>query len=799
MLFFYNLRVAWRAWRKQKAFAMINILGLSVGLVSAMAIFLYVWEEWKFDRHHVHADRIYRVLAEEKSEGNTAFFTGIAGNFGPSAESDFPEIEKATRIINPSYITTWVYQKQKAFRQQFCVADPSILEIFDLPLVQGDAATALSTPEAVVITETAARKIFGSKNPIGESLEIEGFWAGKYLITGVLRDIPSNSSIQFDILSGHIKALFDSWEVSDWRPVETYLQLGPGIQASETEKRIEAWISNYVSNENPNTSYHLQPLKRIYLYSAVDYGLNGLGDIRQLRLLGWIGLFIILIALFNFVNLATAKATERAREVGIRKVNGAGRWQLMLQFLSESFLLTCISMVLAISILQLLLPFINGLLDKNLQLFGDHQTATLLFVLVATFLIALSAGAYPAFILSSFQPVKALTKKASITRIRLPFRKLLVVLQFTIGSVLLISTGTIYQQWQFLNQHKWGFNKDEVVVLPLFQVDPQAMYSENWLGFRQQAVKNTFLQHPMVLAASVSHVIPPLSIPTQITLPGGTKTQPMQYIYADKDFLDTYEIELIAGRNFEKELLSQAVIPGILINETAAKQLPWEDPVGQQIVWEGTGNTMTIMGVLKDFLNKDLSQPVQPLFLTQMSQPPQFLSLRLNMENFGEVLPHLEKSWNQFLPTRPFEFQFANAQVQQLYREDRRMGQIIGLASALGIFIACLGLFGLASFMADRRVKEIGIRKVLGASVSSIVSLMSKDFLKLVVLALLLATPLAYYFMDNWLQSFSYRIPMPWAWFAIASLLLLAIALITVSFQSIKSALSNPIESLRSE
>lgn len=794
------LRVALRNQLRHKGYTLINIVGLALGFACTILILHFAWDEWHVDKHHPDGDNTYRLVSEEQNESGTFFQTGIVGGLGPALLIDFPEVEQAVRVINPSYLETWVYHEDQGFEQRFCVADEAILHVLDLPLLMGDPATVLDAPNALLITESTAQRYFGDANPIGQPLRVEGFWGGDYVVSGVLHNLPESSTIQFDVLSGNVPSLFDSWALSDWRPVELYVHLADDTRAHALENKIASWLPHYLTDEEAaRVGFHLQPLEEVYLYSAADFGLASYGDITTVRLLAFIGGFILLLAIINFINLTTARATQRAKEVGVRKVVGASQRQLTAQFLSEAVLVAVLSLMIALGIAQLALPTVNSFTGKSLTLLGETPVLFLLGLGTGTVIVGLLAGLYPAVVLSSFQPVKVL--KGSIVRLGhgAQLRKALVVFQFAITVVLVISTGIMYQQWTYLSEQKWGFNKDEVVTLPIIAVDPAPMWSENWLGFRQAALKDAFLQHPHVLSASVSHVTPPLSIPTRLRVAGDNEARPMHYIYADKDFLNTYEITLLEGRNFERDLLSAIELPDILLNETAVRQLGWDDPIGRQLVWEQTGITFTVIGVIQDFLNHDLSQPIQPFFLMQMSQPPQVLSLRLNLTNLPETMAFLETTWTQFLPSRPFQFEFANAQLQRYYQDDVRQGQIVGFFAVLAIMIGCLGLFGLAAFMAERRLPEVGVRKVLGATVVSITALLSTQFIRLVLIANILAWPVAYYAVNQWLDAFAYRITVEIEMFMLSGLLTFTIALLTVSYQAVKAGLSNPAEVLRSE
>ena len=806
------LTIAIRNLMRHKVYSMINIAGLAIGIACAVLLLLYIQHELSYDQFHKNADRIYQVVRETRSkDGNTTVGPGTSGPLGPALLEDFPEIETTVRTMNNF---GWVRSGDRGFNQGITLADAHILDLFRFPLLQGNRETVFREPYSTVITESMAQKFFGDEDPLGKVITVDQVnLQGDYTVTGVLQDFPGNSSIRFDFLISTVPSHEETqrwW--NDWqrtyfaRPAQTYAVLREGADPGVLEKKLPEFMARHLGEDIQKfNTYYLQPLTRIHLYSNVDYGFGAGGDIEQIYLYAVIASIILLIACINFMNLATARASNRAREVGIRKVVGSYRRQLIQQFLGESLLLSFLAMILALVLTGLALPKFNNFMFRDLSLTKD-PLAVLPSLVGITLIVGLLAGSYPAFFLSAFQPVEVL--KGGVISRGVWFRKGLVVCQFALSILFVISTVVVYNQLMYLSNKKLGFNEEHLVTMPIFTHNRFTTANrEDRLSFRYNVVKQTFLQHPNVLKVTAYRY--PVGIRSgalRAVRPEGVRGSEwrIRVQEIDEDFLDTFEIELIAGRNFAShdaiDYLDAGAKPlALLLNEAAVKHLGWTGPVGKQIEWIELKWAGTVVGVVKDFHSQSLREEIGPLAF--IIRPSNFwnVAVRIRGEDIPKTLTFLEEKWGEFVPDRPFNFAFVDEQLDQIYQAEIRFGQITGVFSALAIFVASLGLFGLVSFTAEQRRKEIGVRKVLGASAWTVIVLLSKEFLKLVGVANLIAWPVAYLVMSDWLQDFAYRVTLGPTTFLLASILVLGIALATVSSQAIKAARENPVDALRVE
>lgn len=786
-----HLIVAVRNLLRHKVYSFINISGLAVGTACCLLMVLYVLDELSYDEHHRNADQIYRVLREvHTSEDELSFNSGTSGALAPALSRDYPEVREAVRIIH--WGDAWISYENKKFNQSLYVADKSVFDVFTFPLLKGDLAAFLQQPSSILITEEMAMKYFGDEDPLGKVLTVENAYLleGEYQVAGVLKNVPRNSMLRFDFLTTTVSEKmahewWDSWLPSQgWKPVTNYLMLPAGYDRDSLEKKLPKLIGNYMPKEAAaQMSYRLQPLKEIYL--SPD-------KVANIYLLSAIALFILLLACINFMNLATARSIYRAKEVGIRKVVGAHRLQLIRQFLGESTLQSLLALLLALGLIELVLPLFNSFVDKELALDANNTVLAFLGALSFVVLAGVLAGGYPAFFLSAFQPVEVLKGNQKGNSRRTWLRNTLVVFQFSISTFFMVGTFIIYYQLEYVRDKDLGFNKEFIVCLPLFAKDRSLIQT-------YEEIKNEFLKHPGILNAAASNGTPAGGgFLNTVRLGDEDRERSMSIIMADYDFLDTYGIELVAGRNFSKEITSD-LTDAFILNETAVEQLGWTAPIGQPFEWISAERKGTVIGVVKDFHYRSLHDRVAPLFICQERWVMQFLTLRIHPENVPETMAFIRQKWQQFLPDHPFTFEFFDDSLDNMYQREIRFATIAQFSSFLAIFIACLGLFSLAALTTEQRSKEIGIRKVLGASVPSIIALLSKEFTWLVVMANLIAWPVAYFLMKDWLRDFAYRIELGWESFVLGAILSLIIAWLTVSYQAIRAALANPVDTLRSE
>ena len=791
------LRVAVRNLLRQKEYSAINILGLAVGMACCILILLFIQYEFSYDRHHTRADRIYRVLRKERAADGSFYYSRFTlGLLAEKLQADFPEVELAVRTFNRRM---WVNRGDRGFTQSVCMADAQIVDIFDFPLVRGDR-TGLRLPSSAFITQDLAEKLFGDADPMGQVISIDYKWLkGDFTVTGVMENPPETSSygIKFDVLTASIPPsdfktyIWENWQPqSTFHPFRTYVLLAEGASRGMLEQKLPGFVERHMDEEVKDNSYHLQAVTRVHLYSDVDFGAphSTYGDIRTLYAFALVGLLILLIACVNFMNLATARSAGRAREVGLRKVVGARQGQLIGQFLGEAMLVSVLALGLALGLVKLLLPFWSGFLEKTITLDLGHTIGLPMALVGITLFVGLAAGSYPAFFLASFQPAEVLKGGQKTGSGRAWLRKGLVVFQFAISVVLIIATLVSYQQTEYIRNKDLGFNKEQMVVTRIFQADRS-------LKERFEAVKQAFLQHPNVLKGTAALNPPGYGNKAdQLDLrPEGGRDEiwKMYYLAVDSDYPDVYELEFVEGRGFGG-VSGEAVV----LNETAVRQLGWTSAVGKQVdFWQ---NSWPVVGVVKDFHNRSLYQSIGPVVLVNRGNY-QSLSLRIRGDNVPETMAFLEQTWKQFLPNRPFSYAFLDELYEMRYRSVMILRQAFIGFSLLAIFVACMGLFGLISYTAEQRTKEIGVRKVLGATVGQLVLLVSKDFLKLVGVANLIAWPVAYVAMQRWLEEFAYRIDLGVGVFVVGGVLAMGIAMGTVSYQAAKAARANPVDALRYE
>ena len=805
------LTVAIRNLMRHKLYTSINVLGLAIGLACGILILLYIQQEFSVDRSHTLGDRIYKVIREERGSTQTTYDEGTSGALGPVLEETFPEVETTVRIWR------WgVSAKYGDHKNLYTLAlvDDNFLDVFDFPLIKGDSETAFRTPYSAVITDDMAQHLFGDMDPMGKTVSIDNRnFPGEYTVTGIVKAPHLLSDLQFHLLTTTIPSVEETQEVwtvwlprQSWRPVKTFVLLKAGQNAETLQAKMQPLIKQYLGDEvAAKNTYHLQPLHRVYLYGESDFDPAANSPIQQIYMLAAIGLILVVIACVNFTNLATARAVTRKREVGVRKVVGAHRRQLMVQFLTESLLLTSAALLIALALVELCLPLFNQFVRGDLHLNADTVIIGAPAALALTLLVGLLAGWYPAFFLSSFRPVNALKSSASSSSGSTGLKIGLVVFQFGMSILLVICTLVVYQQLRFIDTKDMGFARDHIVSLPIFAHDREHEFDpQKRLSARHQMVKQVFLEHPNILSASaLRYDISGYGGRPRLIWPDGdrTKERTIRINEVDDSFFETFEIPVLRGRAFSADVASDTS-QAIILNETAVRLLGWEDdPIGKQILLPAYGNLppLTVIGVVKDYHGLTLREEIAPMGFIGKWRLFVSLALRVRPESTAQTLSFLETQWKHFLPEVPFAYHFLDEIIQWYYFNEQLTGKMLGIFSLLAIFVACLGLFGLAAFMVQSRTKEIGVRKVLGASTTHLVMLLSREFILLILLANLIAWPIAYYLMRDWLSGFAYQTNLNVLPFVASAILALIIAFGTVSLHAIRAARSNPIDALRYE
>jgi putative ABC transport system permease protein len=791
-------KISFRNIKKYKAYSLINILGLAIGISCCLLILLFVQNELSYDRYQEKANRIYRLVDSlDIDNPRSRHYALSSAPFAPALKKEFPEVEETVRLL-PARGRMVSYGEKRYYEEKFFFADSSIFSIFTLPLIQGNPDTALVAPHTLVISESTAFKYFGNQEPLNKTLEIND---QDFLITGVMEDMPRNSHFHADMF-GSIKTLeqipelqeryFQSWARHEFY---TYLLLREGASAEELESKLPGFIEKYAAAQvktilGSTLSSRLQPLKRIHLWSNLQHEISPTGDIKYVYIFSVIAAFILLIACVNFMNLATARSASRSKEVAMRKVVGASRSQLINQFLGESLLFTLFAMFLALIVVKIFLPSFNVLTGKEIEVNFQNNFVLLGSIFFILFFVGIVAGSYPSFFISRYQPANVLRGFSKVGSERALLRKGLVIFQFSISIVLIISTAIVMDQLDFLRNRKLGFDKEHVVLVPI---------RTNAIRKNAEEIKADLKQNPNILSATISIGVPGGVIAgdaIQLLTEEGKKTITVNMIYTDHDFIKTMGMEIMEGRDFSKEMITDAT-EAFIINQAAVRQFQLENPLEAQFEWDEKKGK--VIGVVKDFQFRSLRDEITPLVIHIFTPSTRVFAIRIRPDNVPNTLAFIENKWGQLDSAHPFTYTFMDESFDRLYRSEEKLAQIFSLFSILAVFVASLGLFGLALFMAEQRTKEIGIRKVLGASIAKIFVLLSKEFAALVLLANIIAWPMAYFLMNQWLQNFAYRITIqPWI-FILSATIAFIIALLTVSYQSLKVAMADPVESLRYE
>ncbi|HYF31246.1 MAG TPA: ABC transporter permease [Chitinophagaceae bacterium] len=815
------LLIAWRNMSRNKVNSVIHISGLAIGIAAVVFIFFFVQDELKYDRFFTRADHIFQVNTVGIDNGQE-FTTGNTGAaIGPTMHDEFPEVETYARIYRPGDLMVRYEEGSRGVKyfteRRLWGVDSNFLEIFDYKVIEGDAATCLTRPDAVVITRQVAKKYFGNSSAIGKTLLFDSE-RRPFTVSCVLDDIPPQSSLQFDMLvpiSTYDNVKRRSWNWM-WLQITTYIKLKEHVPVDKAsmaklEAKLPAIVKKYAFRRNVITyedfvkqgrklEYRLQPLTSVHLYSqGIGSRLTTLGNIKYVYIFSAIALFIIILACVNFMNLSTAQAAKRAKEIGIRKVLGSGKSQLVKQFLAEALLYSFIASILALILVALLLKPFNEIAGKSFELDLLFSGYIMLFLFLLFALTGLLAGSYPAFYLTSFKPVAVLKGMKLFSGgmgARL-IRSGLIVFQFTISIGLIVCTIVVFRQLRFTQNKNLGLDKENVIIIA----------NTDRIG-NQQAFRQELTRMNWVVNASVTS-----SIPTRVNFGDQYIPEPMDddkdiikeiglsSFVVDDDFVPTLGIQISKGRNFSKAFNDSA---SVILNEAAIRQIGWKNPVGKYLDYPGNSQKFKVIGVAKDFNIQSLRTMVEPFALFHATSQTYdlgiaYVAVRVKPGDISAYLSRLENTWKQFAPNTPFDYSFLDSEFASLYQSEQRLGTVFTVFTILSIFIACLGLFGLAAYTAERRVKEIGVRKLLGASVNSLVALLSKEFVKLVIISAFIAFPLAGWAMYQWLQDFAYRISLGWWVFLVSGLVALVIAVATVSVQALKAASANPVNSLRTE
>ena len=784
------LKTAVRHILKHFGYSILNILGLTLGIASALFLIIYVADEVSYDRYHEKAGRIYRV-SSKITEPDDQFTWNVAQiPFGPQVVQDYPEVESFVRFINMPR-ALYKYEDREFNEENFYFVDSTLFDIFTYEIIKGDAASALREPNKIVLTEKIAARYFGDEDPIGKTLTTG---TSTYEVTGVIKDLPSNSHFRFDAVAARNNL---PKQIGNWGNfgVFTYLLFPEGLDVDAFETKMqgmyEAYMKPIFGPINITIEYILEPVTSIHLYSTNPNEPEPTGSITYVYIFGIVALFLVLIAAMNYMNLATARSTKRAREVGLRKVVGSRREPLILQFLSESVVFTLISLILSLILLVILLPRFNELAGKSFNLQVIYSPVVLVTLVGVILAVGIIGGSYPAFFLSRFSPVTVLKGEITQGSAGSLFRKVLVVIQFTVSVIMIICTLIVFRQLNYLKNMDKGFNQENVISLQLNQSMVQ----------KYPVLKQVLLDNPDIkYVTSTNTQVGEGSgkIVFNVETDQGMSQRGINFAVVDHDFIDALGIEMVNGRDFQEDMPSDTLF-GVVVNETFVKRMGWTDPIGKKIE-AGDANTLRarVVGVMKDYHQTGMYNEIESLLLAYRERN-NVIYIKIADQNTENTLGFIESKWKEVFPGQPYTYTFLSERFNRQFEADEKRGFIFTLFTILAILIACLGLFGLASYMVEQRTKEIGIRKVFGANENNILRLVSKDFLVLVAIAIVIAFPVAYYFMSNWLQDYVYRTKPGPALFILAALLTIVITFATISFKAYQAARMNPANSLKTE
>ncbi len=809
-----HLKIAWRNLKNHKVFSFINVFGLSAGLASCMLICLYVYGELNYDLHHENVEQLYQVGTVFVGEDGEQKVPSTPGALAKAVREEFPEVVGTTRLASlfvddKTLLKYTSGNESKIFYETSgYLADSTFFDFFKYEFMEGKQANALSAPKSIVLSEGIAKKIFGEAPALNKIIHVESNTNGDgdYMVTGVFKEnkLPTHIDARFFLsyAGGGLEEYINSQtSMAGNNLFFTYIRLKAGAKPQQLEAKFPAFVDKYMGKDLKAAGFDkkqfLLAVKDIHLKSGMDFNVTASGNMSYLYILISIALFILLIACINFMNLSTARSSTRSGEVGIRKVLGAERKGLIGQYLSESILMTGIAFLFAILFVRLLLPVFENVSEKSLSFTASQYGGLLTGFLLLSLLTGVLAGSYPALYLSSFNPIKVLKGRFENSFSAVLLRKGMVVFQFTIAVVLIVASVVIYNQMDFLRSTDLGFAKDQQIIIPLRSETAKGSYT---------SLKNALTGLKDVQSVGASAYYPGIFNPEDANFyREGQTMNDAKHTYTnrvDLTYLPTLDIMPVAGRLFSEQFADSS---SMVMNETAVRSMGFAsaaDAVGKKIYTEREGQRFdyTVVGVVKDFHFQDLKTPISPFgFELNRGTNYNYLTAHVKASDMESVLASMTAAWQSLNPNEPFEYSFLDEDFHKNYKAEDRLATVVGYFTLMAVLISCLGLFGLAMFTAQRRVKEIGVRKVLGASVAGIVGLLSKDFLSLVILSLVIASPLAYFFMNKWLQDFAYRIDIQWTVFALAGVVAVGVAFLTVSFQSVKAALANPVKSLRSE
>ncbi len=811
------LKIALRNLFKRKGFTLLNIFGLAIGMTCCLLILQYVNFERGYDKFHQEGDQVARLRIDAYKEGKLLWKSAtVYPAFGPTMKKDFPEIESFCRLHDAELLLTNESRNIKFNEKKGYFADPGVLDVFTIPLVKGNPKTALDAPEKMMLSESYARKYFGSENPVGKSLKVRGIGNERSVeITGVFKDYPKNSHLVIDYLLSYSTLTKIAKEAGDtdnstetswgWYDFYTYFKLRPGASIEQVQAKLPSLCKRYIDDKrgpksNVRTEAYLMPMQDIHLYSNFNQEAEVNGNGQAVSWLFLIAFFILGIAWINYINLATARSLERAKEVGVRKVMGALRPQLVGQFMMESLLLNFSALLLAVLAAKISMPFFSNFLEQPLE-FTFTENLDFWTWMIGVFLLGTTlSGMYPAFVMSGVKPIIVL--KGVLPKITggLSLRRTLIVSQFAASIALIVGTIVVYQQIGFMRNQKLGVDIEQTLVVEGASSVQDSLFQASFKPFKNDLMRLGDVQNVTASSSVPGEEIYWTTGARWMRAPNEANTT-MYIMSMDYDFVPTFKTELVAGRAFSEKFGEDQHGRNIVLNESSLKALGLpsaEKALNERIILGG--DTMKIVGVMADFHHESLKKAVNPMaILLERGSNSRFNSIKLKTDDVSKSLAEIQQTWARYFPNDPFNYFFLNQHFDRQYKSDILFGKVFGFFAMLAILVACLGLLGLSSYNVLQRTKEIGVRKVLGANISSIVVLLSKDFLKLVVISSLIAFPLAWFAMDYWLQDFASRIEIKWWVFVLAGVSALIIALVTVSFQSIKAALMNPVKSLKTE
>jgi len=802
-MFKNHLKIAYRNFIRHKLYSFINVFGLATGLSICMIISLWVLRELSYDRFHENAHRIYRVERELFRDNLYSRWPITSGTYKQALIDDYPEIVNAVRVWRREFAIK--DHKNFVHRQEMFAVDNSVFEMFDFHLEEGDKKTALKEPMTVVLTRENAVKYFGKGDAVGKSLSFE--WQEELIdfeVTGILEEVPENSHIHFDMLiaiASYKEEPFDNWRGNY---LYTYVLVAENTQKQDLEEKLKAFVTQRLEPHYGDLllqdrsihevlKMHLFPIRDIHLHPSANWEVEPGGNILSVYIFSCIAVLILIIACMNFVNLSTARASKRAKEVSLRKTVGAEKHQLRVQFIQESVLMAFVSLVLALVMSSLFIQAYNGIFSENLSLSLLLQLKNLIILVGATFAVGVLAGLYPAFYLTRFEPVEVMKGGPLSGSGKSVFRRNMVIIQFSISIILIVGVFTVYKQMRYIQTRSLGFDKENVVIIPV----RSQQIAQNYGSFR-----NELMQNPQIISTSASSEVPADSHYSNSYVNRLESEEPISLIFftSDYDYVETYRMEMLAGRAFSRDF-STDTEGTIILNASAAHRIGWtpEEAVGKKLEGAYSESAAQVVGVVENFHFKSLRREVEPMALLLYPDYIRDISIRIKPGDVGRTLNFIQQKWESLFPGEQFEYSFLDSRINQLYESEKKMQDLFVIFSALSIMVACLGLLGLVSFTAELRTKEIGIRKVLGASTGSVIVLLSKEFIKWILLANIVAWPLAWFMANKWLQNFAYRTNIGWIVFVLAGFMTMLIAIFTFIFQTVRTACAKPVNSLRYE